>query len=67
VTASIVKGVEAIFEVAGDDDALIADLENAVVAAAGQVFGAADIEPVLVPDRLQFPSVVVRIEIELTR
>ena len=67
MTTGVVKGFEPTFEIAGDDDALIADLKHPVVAASGHVFGSADVEPALVPDRLQLPSVVVRIEIEPVR
>ena len=44
--------------VAQDDDILVANLQRAIFQRLGQLGCAADIEPVSLPDRSQFPSVM---------
>jgi 6,7-dimethyl-8-ribityllumazine synthase len=67
VTAGIVKGLQLVRIVPHQQNSLIADLEGAESALRRDFAGAADVDPVAVPDTLQLPLIALRIEVGLGR
>ena len=67
MAAGVVERVQLAGHVAREDDALIADRSDPEVARRSDLFGAAEIDPIGVPDRLELALMVFRGEVEMGR
>ena len=63
MAAGVVKALQCAALIANQQELLVADFEGAERPRRRDLAGAADVDPVTVPDPLQFPLIVARLEI----
>ena len=63
VPAGIVESLETTRFVAGHEHTLVPDGDDLEVTATGQLFSPAGVDPALIPNRLQLPAKMIRVDV----